>query len=721
MHAFLTRNANVNTNRSNRRARSAQSPQMRAQIASLALALPALAGLAASVSAADLPVRSVTLYRSGVGYFEHTGTVQDSETVALRFDAERVNDVLKSMILLDLSGGRIDSVNYASKAPLARRLASFGVNIADNPSLAELLGRLRGAGIKVATPEGPLTGVIMGVENRAVPAGAGDAVVTQPFLSLVTDSGIRAVAIPSITTFDLQDKELAKELSQALAALAEARTERTASVDLAFSGAGKRQVVVGYVHEAAVWKTTYRLVLPDETNADPTLQGWAIVENTTDQDWKDVRLSLAAGRPVSFIMDLHQPLFVPRPVVPVPYMTALAPRMYENEMTLGDVAAPAPEEALRDSELRRQRLGGRAAMGGVAGDALMSKAEADSVAGGWQANSDDLIRYAAAAQASGGEIGEQFQFTIDAPVTIERQRSAMVPIIGAPVEGRRVSIYNAAEQPRHPMRGVEMTNNTEMTLIAGPISVYDGGAYAGDAQIDHTSRGQERLLSYAVDLDVQSSSETKNASNLLKIRIVDGLVEMQSKNRQTTTYTFKNNDQSRPRTVLIEHPRQLGWDLVAPKEPKSKTDSFLRFEASVDPNGAKSLDVVTEMTNYQRYAMTSMDLPTLLSYSSQGKASKAVVDAVKKAAEMQSKINSLERAIADLDRERDEITRDQSRIRDNMGRIAGNSELYGRYMKKLNEQEARLEEILTRRDAASGEVDQAKAALNLYLRDLDVE
>ncbi|MBC7772294.1 MAG: hypothetical protein H7210_07360, partial [Pyrinomonadaceae bacterium] len=537
----------------------------------------------ASPADADIvPIRKITLYRSGVGFFERSGMIQGDAKLELRFKTEEINDIIKSMVLIDKGGGRIDSVSYGSKEPLSRRLASFGVNIAGNPSVPQLLDQLRGASIRVTAGGEQVSGTILGVEQRRLAPHKDHPSFDAPFLNLVTQTGMRSIAIADISSFDILDKQLAEELNKALAALAEYRADRSKTVDVNFSGkgvAGAREVVVGYVHEMPVWKTTYRIILPQDpeksatadadthvdqgeprtpskteprrkpsaTGADTpktkvALQGWAIVENNTDQDWNDVRLGLVSGRPVSFQMDLYEPLFVTRPFVPVPMIPGVAPRAYsggiESDLVLtlkdhlatGQSAVPFDRDgkpgggrSYRNSQLRSGEPGKP--------DGLMRELSsyADNKETYAGLGITDLSDYAAAAQAAGGEVGEIFQFELEAPVTLERQRSAMIPIMTTSIAGRRVSIYSAADGGEHPMRGVEITNDSNLQLIPGPITVFDGSqnksAYAGDAQIGHVGPGDKRLLAYAVDLDVAVLTSPETTSNLTRVRIINGVYE----------------------------------------------------------------------------------------------------------------------------------------------------------------------------------------------------
>jgi uncharacterized protein (UPF0335 family) len=672
----------------------------------------------------ELPIRNITLYRSGVGYFERHAVINGRQDVQLKFNTDQINDILKSMVVLDLDGGRIDSVGYGSKAPLERRLGSFAVNVADNPDMATLLGRFRGAPVRVVTLDGPVTGTILGVETR--PKASGERQVVQtPYVNLLTDTGIRSLDLTAIASFEILDRELAGELNKALAALAEYRADRIKSVDLSFSGQGERRIVVAYVHEMPVWKTSYRLVLPEHpSGVKPpreaeilTMQGWAIVENTSDEDWENVRLSLVAGQPVSFTMDLYEPLFAKRPEVPVPMVAGVMPRTYQaavEELRQGDVprvdlrermtqAAPAPAA-------RRGGGGQSPFRGGDEEFAMAAALEPDAIA-----------KYAAAAVARGGEVGQVFQYQLQVPVSVARQRSAMLPILTSDIEGRRLSIYNRADNAEHPMRGVQLTNSSGLQLMPGPISVFDGASYAGDAQIGHVPAGDKRLLAYAVDLDVRATSQDDAQSFIQTIRIVNGLIEETLRRQMSTTYTFNNKDQKRPRQILVEHRREGGWDLVAPEKAAETTGELYRFEVAVEPGQAGDLRVVQQRTDRQRYAVTEYNLGTLLAYARDGKASQRVVDAVRKAADMQGEINDLRRRMAVLEQERNTIHQEQNRIRQNMASVGRDSEIYRQYIARFTEQEARLEAIGREREELQRASEAKQHELETYLRNLSVD
>ncbi len=693
----------------------------------------------------NLPIKRITLYRSGVGSFDRRGMVQGNANIQLRFTTDQINDILKSMVVLDMSKGKgtIDGISYGSKEPLAKRLASFGVNIADNPSAGEILQRLRGTQVKLAMTEGDVTGTVMNVESRpTVYQGSGEkgtVVHNLPWINLLTSKGVRSYNLATSNGFEILDPALAAELNKALEALAEYRADRTKTVDIKLSGEGARNIVVAYVQEMPVWKTSYRLVLPDAkpgeekaTKADGkskpsdsfTIQGWAIVENTTDEDWNDVTLSLVSGRPVSFTMDLYEPLFLTRPDVPVPTIPGVFPRTYA-----GGVKDKADMD--RGANLYGQMAPGnpRGGAGGREEAKAMMKSGAppaaapatDGLAFSVALSSEDMAGYGASSQARAVEAGEVFQFELQNPVTVERQRSAMLPILSSGIEGRRVSIYSYGEAGEHPMRGLELTNSTNLQLMPGPISVFDGGTYAGDAQIGHVPAGDKRLVAYAVDLDVAAQRTDNYMETVQKVRWVRGLLEMTTLRQQKVSYSFNNKDQKRARTIIVEQSKMEGWELAETVKPTEATQSLYRFELDLDAGKDGKLAITQQRTDGQIVMFANISGHQMTEYSKNGKVSKAVMDAFRDAQRRQGLIEQTQGEIARVEESRRLIDADQARIRQNMDRLDRTTELYKKYLATLTEQEGKLEQSAVKLTELRERLGQQERDLADYLAGLNVD
>jgi len=291
-----------------------------------------------NLSAAKLPIRRVVLYKNGVGYFEHLGHVRGSQGVHIDFTSAQLNDVLKSLTVLDLSGGRITGVEYNSEAPLARRLATLRLSLGERPTIAEFLGSLRGARLEVRSGNGsPLTGRLLSVERKTrTGAGPGWTVETDE-ISLITDGGeVRSVDLNSSTSVKIAEKDLQVEVGRYLGLLASSRDQDVRRMEISTTGTGERSLYVSYISEVPIWKTTYRIVLSSKADRKPLLQGWAVVDNTVGEDWDGVELSLVAGAPHSFIQQLSEPFYGRRPVVPLPESVQLSPQTHAAMLTGGN-------------------------------------------------------------------------------------------------------------------------------------------------------------------------------------------------------------------------------------------------------------------------------------------------------------------------------------------------------------------------------------------------
>ena len=456
---------------------------------------------AETASQATLPLTRIVLYASGVGYFQRNGQIDGRGQVALRFKVDNINDLLKSMIVQDFDGGQVTAVTYDSRDPITRTLKSFAIDLTDNAGLGNLLWQMRGERVEVATPN-PVQGVILGVETKKERLGDKE-VIEVEYVNLLTESGFRSIPLPQVQHLQVLNEQLNAELRQALAVLASSHDTQKKTVTLVFDGAGRRRVQVAYILETPVWKTSYRLVLSD--TEPPFLQGWALVENTTDEDWQEVRLSLMSGRPISFIMDMYEPLSAPRPVVVPEVYAGLRPQVYGQAMestgeTLKETRA---QEAGRAGKRADAPGSGAEAQPRAAMRAMAAEAPRPAPAAAPAPAPPLALEQGVTAAAQATELGELFAYAISTPVSLARQKSAMLPIVNAAVAGAKVSIYNQRVHAKHPLHGVRLRNATTLHLLQGPVTVFDGGVYAGDARMEDLPPGQERLISYAMDVKTE--------------------------------------------------------------------------------------------------------------------------------------------------------------------------------------------------------------------------
>ena len=705
-------------------------PVIRTTFGLLALAFSLALATTVRGRAADapLPLESVVLFTSGVGYFQHAGEVTGDATVEMQFAADDVNDLLKSMVVLDRDGGAA-TVTYASRDPVTKTLGTFAVNLTDNPSLGDLLGRLRGQKVELDAAS-PVAGTIVGVEKRRLEAGK-DQTVEKQFLTLLTSEGLRTLALDAVTRIKLVDARLQGELEKALAVLALATDNEKKGVAIAFTGKGPRNVVVGYVQESPIWKTSYRLVLDGDAAATKArLQGWAIVENTTDADWRNVRMALVSGRPISFVMDLYQPLYVPRPFVEPELYASLRPQVYGQTMSdadkqLAQADRRLDERGARGGLARREQAEGRpAAPAAMAADGAIA-IDAFSAQGGGAARGSAIAGIAAMqTAAAGSDLGELFRYEIEKPVTLERQRSAMLPIVAAEVEAERVAIYDERVLARHPLSGLRLKNTTGLHLMQGPLTVYDqagGGSYSGDARIEDMAPGTERLVSYAVDLDVEVAARGEGrAEEIVNVRLVKGTLFAARKLARAKVFEVKNSGKNAVK-VLLEHPLEGGWTLVAPEKPEEKTRDRYRFAVVAEPGQPVTLEVAEEMPIEETQVLTNLDDSAILFYSRAKATSPAVREALAEVVRRKREIEQLVRDKGVREQEIATIDQEQARIRGNMGALDRTSDLFNQYVRKFADQEKRIEILRGEIAGLVATEQEARKGLDDYLLALDVK
>ncbi len=675
----------------------------------------------ATEARSQLPIAQVVLFSSGVGYFQREGVVEGDARVDLSFDVRDINDLIKSMVLRDLDGGHVAAVSYDSNAPVERTLKSFAVNLNGNPSFAEILNQARGEKIEVilqqtnAAQPGTLTGTIVGLETQKQTVGK-DAVAEVMVLNLWCADGVRSLKMSEVQRVRFLSPILDGEFRKALETLALSHDTAKKAVSINFAGSGKRNVRVGYVVENPIWKTSYRLVLDKDKKAAPYLQGWAVVENPTDEDWKDVRMALVSGRPISFQMDLYTPLYVPRPVVEPELFASLRPVAYSGGMGGGQGNAVAATSPPPPPAVNMPGLPGA----GAAPDPRAS-ATYDSYGLGTKLDQGMDLGGTARSVAQAAKLGDFFQYTIDRPVTLPRQKSALLPIINKDVEATRLSIYNERTQAKFPLLGLRLKNTSGAHLMQGPITVYEGSNYAGDARILDLQPNEERLLSYAVDLGTEVNPvPSSDNGRLTSVKAVKGVVYTTTKIRETKTYTIANrNDQER--TILIEHPVRNDFHLVDTDKPVETAADFHRFEVKVPAGKDGKLVVTEERQLSSNVAINNLDDNNIRVFLNSPVTSAKVKSALQEAMKLRWETAKTQREIGEQERQLKVIVEDQTRLRANLKEMPATAAAYKRYLEKFDTQETQIEAYQKEIKRLQGIEHSQKKEFEDFLANLNVE
>jgi hypothetical protein len=681
---------------------------------------------AAQVAGPALPVTQAILYSSGVGYFQREGKVEGNTRIDLTFPVQDINDLLKSMVLQDFDGGVISAVSYDSQAPIEKTLQSFAVNLTGNPGFGAILGQARGEKVEVtlqqgnAAQPGNVTGTIIGVEKQKQQVGK-DSVVEVELLNMWCAEGMRSVKLTDVQRVRFLNPVLDSEFKRALETLALSHDTQKKAVSLSFSGQGKREVQVSYVVENPIWKTSYRLVLSTKKDGKPMLQGWAIVDNSSEEDWKDVRMALVSGRPISFQMDLYQPLYVPRPVVEPELFASLRPPTYQGAMERRELSVAAGEK-----QMEQLQAGLRDAKGegkGKSDESYRRAAGAFAPAADLAARmrKDIDLSKGVGSSATASELGDFFQYVIDHPVSLPRQKSAMLPIVQKEIEAARVSIYNQNVQAKHPLLGLRFKNTTGMHLMQGPITVFEGSSYAGDSRILDITPKDERLISYAIDLGTEVEPVAKSQPDrLTKVKLNKGILYQTTRVREEKTFNLKNRSEH-DRVVLIEHPFRADFTLVSKDKPAERARDVYRFEVKLAAGQSASQEIIEEKDVNTSIALTNSDDNFMRFFISQPVVSEKVKQALGQAIELKSKVNDTSRELAQLQKQLKDITDDQVRLRANLKEMPSTAEAYKRYLKKFDDQETQIEDFQKKIKTLQDTEFQRRKAFEDYLASLDVE
>ena len=752
---------------------------------------------------APIEIKRVVLYKNGIGYFELDGTVTGNREVSLSFPSGQLNDVLKTITVLDLNGGRIAGVGYASQPPVGRQLGELPLPQANDAALRDFLLALKGTRLEIKSGTSVITGRLLSVERKTRISGG--TTLEVDYLSLLTETGeIRTVELGPSVNVRLLEKALAPQMERYLDIVSSTRAADLRTMNIRTEGVGQRRIFVSYISESPVWKATYRLVLGGKAGAAPLLQGWAIVDNTSGQDWKNVSLSLVAGAPQSFIQEISKPYYSRRPVVAMPESYLSAPQTHQRTLTTGggsisgvardpsgaavagavvrtfdlfgvqvgetatDVSGRYVIAGLPDGQYRVlvHAPGFRAteasglsvnqaasatwdpalSVGEVAEMAMAApapvrmslKANSSSPVGvrggaptgtlggvaGAISGADfraavDSIRPSATAQT----VGELFEYKLKEPITIDRNRSALVPILQSPVGAEKLSLWNASEGGV-PLRAVWLTNSSGATLDGGTFAVLDDQTFAGEGIIEALQANEKRIVSYATDLALTvSATLASEPQRVTRVRIADGIMTQYSEQRERKVYKMRNED-SQPRTVLVEHPVRPGYTMRNAPTPAETTPQWVRFRVPVAAKQNAELSIEEARPISSTFQLAGMSRQTLDLFIRQQSISPAIQEMLTKIVAQRDKVVQAESVKQGHEKERSTIFDDQQRLRENMKSLKGSveeKELLRRYTTRLNEQESRIEELAKLIAEAQLAIDRERAELAKLVKSFSVD
>ena len=478
---------------------------------------------------------------------------------------------------------------------------------------------------------------------------------------------MRAFDLAAATAVKLMDPKLQTQLKDYLTVLSQARSKDRRSIYIDSIGTGARDLIASYMTPAAVWKSSYRLIFGAQ--GEPSLEGWAIVDNTTGEDWSNVRLSVVSGKPISFITQLYEPRYIQRPNGELAENRPAAPVVFAGSLGANSMLAAKDRPASP-----------MAARAGVAGGAIGSVAERLEV-----------HPSSFAATADGRDAGELFEYSFAGPVTVKKGESAMLPFLQQKLNARKLIVYSES-YGLHPMDAAEIINTTGKTLDGGPITVYDAGAYAGEALMETVKAGDKRLISYGVDLGTRVTTAFDSSREAAReIHFRRGVLTTRSAMEEVKTYTMNNVD-AKAKTVIIEHAQRPGYKLLN-QQQSERTANAYRFEVKLAPHTTESFAVREERVYDETVSVSSLTPDALATWTQNKSLSEAGRRQLEQIAQKKREIATNDAALKQAETDLNELVQDQGRLRSNiqsLNNVSGQQDLVQQYARQLSTNETKL-------------------------------
>jgi hypothetical protein len=654
-----------------------------------------------------LKVKRIISFKHGVSYCILQGNIKGKGIFELEFKIDEMNDILKSLFVLDTSEkGYVSSISYDAALETSQLLKSIMLNIPDIDSFSSLITQIKGAKVNLTIGRDveKISGIIMGIEFVEKLNKEGK--ITEKLLTLLKDNNIvTEIPFSDISSFEILNEDLIKDLKFFLDTVIAGKKKDAKKIIINCNSGGdddvERSIIVSYIRESPVWKTSYRLIMSKQQALDQKclLSGWALIENTTNQDWEEIEVSLVAGMPVSFIYDFYRPIYIQRHKIQPPKVLSAKPTEIEEGLEMERYEEYEMEEAdlMAKPAMKMGRARAARPPPAPAGRAPMASTV------GFAADMDDqtlLKKVKSQTAIHTKDLGELFEYNISNPVTIKRKHSALVPIITEEIKAQRILIYNINEHDENPNACLEITNNTNLTLERGPATIIYDNNLAGEAIIPFLNKDDTRLLNYAVEQAVKINHEEKTQNqNIHRISFGGAYCYEYYFTDLRTEYKIKNKTEEE-KELYLDHPKKSGYDIKESPVDPEETPNYWRFKLKIKPKEAIIFKIRERCENYSSYYLYNYNKEDLLKrvafYVHQKFINEQLEAQLKEIGGLIGKKNDITDKKSKLENEKYEMTEEQVRLRENisvLGDSIQESTLKEKYVKKLSIQEERFETI----------------------------
>ncbi|MFH0888519.1 MAG: hypothetical protein V1871_04855 [Planctomycetota bacterium] len=639
------------------------------------------------------PVKKVILYKHGMGYFERIGKIKDDAVVTLDFKTDQMQDLLTSLYAIDYGKDcKITSIGYDSKDPIDKQLENILIRVPEGSALTQFLTQLKGVKAEIKVGNETARGNILGIEpvNQKID----NSVITNYKIVLLREDGaIQPFNLLEVSSMKILDERIQEDLIRILDIYKNSKYTDRKVIKIQTSGKGERNIQIGYLIEMPIWKTSYRLILGDDTK--PYLQGWAIMENPTDEDWNNVDISFVAGNPISFKLDLYTSYYPTRQVISLSSLIPLASNLVEMGRLATGYMADAEYEDLKSESDKGNYSGG--------GERMLRK-EKKSMAsmapeppGSPVRSMSQMLAQSISSIASGTQIGELFAYESKAPISVARHQSAMVPIVTENIEGSKVLYYRSSISPRL-MNAFYLNNSSKLTLETGPVSIFEGSTAVGEGLIRQSLQtGMKDIIPYAIEAGCTIETTGKNESKPYhKGSFVNGVMVLKQYDVREVTYKCINKT-GKGFTFYLDHPRTGKYTLLEPTKFEEEIAGYYRFKNELGSGKTLEFKVVEQQEISSNIYIQNQSMDNIKFYMSQGYFSAKAKDFMKEVMSLMNNIAEQERIINESRKETEKLVKDQERYRENMKILNVNnpreSEKRAEYLERLTRIEEKLETL----------------------------
>jgi hypothetical protein len=697
---------------------------MRNVLLATCLTAASLTTASPGAAATGLELHRIMLSAAGVGYFEYGAHVDGDAQLGLNIPLAQVDDVLRSLAVFDSHGG-VGSIELPGRDNMRQAFADVPFTEDTLQSPAALLDSLRGEEISVAGPAA-MTGRIVGTSSEnVVPAPQATVIVpaTHTRVTLLTAGGLRQFILEDAASVQWTDAALRARVGAALDAARQQSAASQRHLTLHASGAVGRDITVGYVAVAPLWKASYRVVLPAEGADHARVQGWAVLENQSGADWHGVDLTLQSGNPVTFHQAIYASYYANRPEVPVEVLGQLLP-----DADMRGVASPFQSKAARfqlDNVPGGMIDGRRRNFAAPPQMAMLPQTDGRPLAGDFASEAappppppPDLAQPDQAAEAAATVVGATFH--IATPIDLARGHTASVPIIDREIPAEQLDWLQT--NSTRPVTALRITNDAATGLPAGVLTLYaqnkgSGTEFSGDARLSGLPAGESRLLAFAEDLQTSAERTDSNGGDtLIDVKMAKGVLTQSLRHRRDFTATL-TAPVHEARRILVEFPKAAGatFTVAGGGEAQEATVSAWRVLVNLQPNETRQVRAHADITFATATSLLpgggDFEDPVLLSVLSQRTLDGAARAKLQNLADLRATESDKQAAVQSLTAQREGVLQDEDRLRKNLEAVTTQGNLHDKLLSALEVDETTLSQLRHDMDRARSDADAAHATL----------